>query len=69
VKSAVSAQEDGEVLEGMYAQGCEPLDQARIPASSGMHKKIQEWLEAEYSVELMGNESQGTQGMIQYLFH
>jgi hypothetical protein len=31
-----AAEEYEEVLTGMYAQGCESLDQARIPASPGM---------------------------------
>jgi hypothetical protein len=31
-----AAQEDREVLEGMYAPGCESLDRASIPATSGM---------------------------------
>jgi hypothetical protein len=51
-----AAQEDGAVLEATYSPGCEPLDQARIPASSGMDKKIQEGREAEYRVGSRGNE-------------
>jgi coproporphyrinogen III oxidase-like Fe-S oxidoreductase len=35
-KGQEAAQEGGETLEGMYAQGCESLEQARIRMAPGV---------------------------------
>jgi hypothetical protein len=39
-KGQETAQEGGETLEGMYAQGCESLDQARLQGNQGQEEEI-----------------------------